>query len=213
MSGVYLFVFVSLVISVMSIYTEIVSARFAQTSLGQAAIAETMMLWHGAEYAFAKNSVIPTDSFLSGCSLSPTFDVGNECTDGGTIYQLPDYTLAPLAVYGSRNYLPVGYNYAIQWYTMFFTNAGYKYILTFMDPSAANNSRRFGYSVEDVFSQLQNASVPKISYGRIDTGTCLGGAGVEHHLVTNEFLNGVQVCYPVPLTVNDGSIGIISNIS
>lgn len=209
----YLFVFVFVIISIMGLYTELMSIRVARIAANQKAAAETMMVWHGAEYEFVK-TLMPALGFdAQPCSLTPVYTgpvVPASCTVVGAVHVLPDYTPAPVA-FGGRNYLPMGYSYAtLQWNTLYYVN-GQQYILTFMAP----NEVRLGYTANQVYQQMRNSAFPKISYGRIETTTCIGSVPpATRQFVTNEYIAGVQVCYPVPAAafVPDGSIGIISII-
>lgn len=205
----YLFVFVFLVLSVMGLYTELLVVRIARSAANQTIAAETMQLWHTAQYEYMKATDAFT-SFSTGCSL--TYMYGTNCFKTPCTYYLPAYTSSPTTCNASRNYLPQGYlfvNAALRFNTIYYrsTSPISHYIITFVQPTEV----RLGFRADQIYKQLKNSGIPKISYGVVDTTACMGGT-TGRWLVTQEYIGGNQVCYPVPSIVPDGSVAIVTNL-
>lgn len=200
----YLFVFIFVILSVMGVYTELFSLRMASMAAQQKVVAETMMFWHGGVYTFARDYKASLTGVPStGCQL--TLDV--------SVCGLPVFTRGDI---GGKTYLPLDYNLTgdsqLLFHTVLFRPDTDYYVLTYV----ASNEVRLGYTADQIYRQMNNANLPRISYGRVISGSCLGGSA-GHWLATNEYINGVQVCYTIPtgasgLNINDGAVGIISNI-
>ncbi|MDD3181587.1 MAG: hypothetical protein PHD48_02120 [Alphaproteobacteria bacterium] len=197
----YLFVFIFAILSVLGLYTELFSLRMANLAAQQKVAAETMMFWHGGVYTFAREyKASLTTVPATGCTI----------TLGVSVCGLPLFAKGDIS---GKTFLPSDYNPTGDVELMFRSrlyqaNNDY-YVLTYLNPGEV----KLGYTVDQFYRQMKNANLPPVSYGRVMTGTCLGG-GVGHWLATQSYVGGLQICYtvPVPLTISDGAVGIITNL-
>lgn len=205
----YLFVFIFVILSVMGLYTELFSLQMANLVSKQKIAAETMMFWHGAVSSFAldKRASITLPLPATGCAIAI----------GASVCGLPTFNRGPIA---GKIYLPADYNISndaeLRFTTRLYRAANGDFlVLTFVNPSILNPPiAKMGYTVEQIKKQMANAQFPPIIYGTVKTGTCLGGSA-GRWLMTEEYVNGAQVCYEVPpslTAVTDGAVGIIRNL-
>ena len=195
----YLFVFIFVILSVLGLFTEVYTLRIASIVSKQRVVADTMMHWHGATYLFARDYIGSITLTADGC----LFTIGQKVC--GTSTQLFDK--GPIA--GGRTYLPNDYNTAdaeLIFNSRIYTAGGSNYILTYVD------GIKLGYRPDQIYQQMFNTEMPLLSFGQVITGTCIGSAGARRQLATQQFNDGRQVCYPVPATIPDGAVGIISSL-
>lgn len=197
----YLFVFIFVILSVLGLYTELFTLRVASLASQQKVAAETMMFWHGAAYTFArdfKTSLVGVPA--AGCTLALGFSVCG----------LPVYNKGAI---NGKIYLPDDYNSSdseLVFRSVIFKVGTTDYVLTYVN----SDEYKLGYSSNQIYKQMGTAELPAISYGRVMTGTCVGNTVSGHWLASPNYVNGKQTCYVVPpaLLINDGAVGIISNI-
>lgn len=198
----YLFVFIFVMMSVLGLYTELFSLRIAHIMANQKAIAEAMMVWHGAAYYLAKDNITAWVIPPAGCSVTAGSALAN-C--GATL---------SLAADGIKNrvYLPIGYAYGepdLRFETRVYSVGTARYIVTFV----LSGSTHLGFTHTQIYQQMVTARLPEVSYGHVSVGTCQGGTPGTW-LMTRAYMNTTQLCYSVLSSGNTvvpvGSVGIIS---
>lgn len=202
----YLFVFIFVILSVLGLYTELFTLRMASVMAQQKVAAESLRFWHGGVATFvsdnrSKITIIPG----GGCLI----------TLEASVCGLPIFTKNTVAtsVLPNKVYLPTDYNIAndaeLLFRTRLFTAGTGNYVLTYVNA----NEWKLGFTADQIYRQMKNAKLPAISYGRVMTGTCMGGVS-GHWLATQTYSKGVQVCYDIPVALNiaDGAVGIISKV-
>ncbi|MGE4350683.1 MAG: hypothetical protein AB7E52_00670 [Bdellovibrionales bacterium] len=199
----YLFVFTFLILSILGLYTELFSLRMAMVSSNQTIAAEAMMFWHGAVYTYVRDNKT---------SITTVPATGSTISLNSSVCGLPAFTKGEIS---GKTYLPTDYNTTndveLNFSTILYQTNGDYFVITYLNPTAI----KLGYTADQLYKQMQNADLPQVSYGRVQQNTtCIGGTN-GNWLVTQEYVNGTQICYPVPSTVtaiSDGATGIISNI-
>lgn len=186
----YLFVFIFILVSVLGLYTQVYMLQAARVFANQKAIGEIMQTWAGGAYTLAgtKPAIGTTPG---GCSLTPALAVPAACASQMAVGDLPN-----------------GYNFVnYSWNTIVFQPVGGpRYVITYVSPPASIadpiTAPRIGYTVGQIYQQLRNTTLPKISYGPV-----VGGV-----VVTREIDGGgAPVTYPVPQAgvVPNGAVAII----
>lgn len=207
----YLLVFVFLVISMMGLYAEAIGIQAAHFFASQTGIAQTMLTWHSAAYrTFTANWTSLAGSVP--CQLAHGHAVGSACP---TQIQT---TTTPAASY----FLPLGYNMAYSWSSYVYASGGRRFILTYMSPPSGGSTATpvvaadavnaaTGFSVGEVYAQIENMKIPLVSYGVVQGGLFVTRASIADQMQGGKF---VPVTFPLPssITVQEGSIGFISII-
>ena len=189
----FLFVYIFLLMSVLGLFTNVYMLRTARMAENQTAVAESMMVWHGAAYKMAKANAA---SITPKCSLSqmlppPLCSVYLKLTDVG------------------GQYLPAGYNFSdtsYQFFSIVYTVSSVRYLLTY-----TTSAGTLGFTGQQILGQMKRAGFPALSYGGVSyNATCNGAIG--NWLLTNQFDNGRQTCYPGMAVAGapNGAVGIIS---
>jgi hypothetical protein len=235
----YLLVFSTLVIALIGLYAQVITAQTARFAGQQTAIAQQMLLWHTVAVSQAKNTGIT--AIATGCSLTLGVTTPALCT-GSTGASVYVSTFMPTTAnsWGGSPYfgttcsgspitppcwtnLPGGY----QTNTYSFNSVYFKatnninYVITYVVPpiiNAANpapgfvvtaNGSMLGLTMADLYSQFQKAGFPVISYGTVTTG------GANPVLTTPAISNGLATGSPqynIPPSINTvGTLAIISS--
>ncbi|MFY9288870.1 MAG: hypothetical protein WAO98_10265 [Alphaproteobacteria bacterium] len=162
----YLLVFVTLVISMIGVYVQVLSLQTARIAAQQNGIAQAMLAWHSAATSMA-GSIIRTNNAAyaavaaTGCGLTFNIPAGatyarcptprngltalnawGTLTDGGTNPNLYN-------IFSTQNtvelvHLPAGYDTRMyQFYSVLYQTGGQNYVATFIPASAAVNQTAF----------------------------------------------------------------------
>jgi len=202
----YLYVFVFIILSIMSIYMELFSLRVAHINEKQTSGAEIMFTWHNGAYKYVKKNVdIDSMTIDTNCSVSPTYNP--KCKDGSAIN-----TFLTANNIGSYQYLPVNFNFnfiSTQFPSYVFKDSNGVRIITFV----YNGNRSMGLTSGQMIQQIVRSKFPAISYGSIQVNKCDGSAS-GNHIKSNSLGDwsghSFKPCYNVPSSFQVGSVGIIS---
>lgn len=210
----YLYVFVFIILSVMSIYMELFSMRVARLSEQQTTAAGIMYTWHNGAYKYAKahfNDGNSADTCLIGGPNPITGTV--KCKDGGG--SSIDYFNVVSEGTGSSKvqYVPDGFNltYISTQYPSYVHKDGtQRFIVTYV----MNGGTAMGLDAGQTVSQLVRSKIPPVSFGSVLDLKCDGSAGRRIKMRDFNDWGGTNVdyCYDVPSTINIGSIGILSHL-
>ncbi|HAX91610.1 MAG TPA: hypothetical protein DCY07_05290 [Rhodospirillaceae bacterium] len=205
----FLFVYIFLLMSVLGLFTNVYMLRTARMAENQTAIAESMMVWHGAAYKMAMEK---------GAAILPGGAVSCYITPTTVLHPLPmapettvpcafRLTSVPLSTYFPKNY-SVDDEY--KFLSKVYTAGGIRYLVTYI----RSDQPRLGYTSTQLSMQMRNAKFPLASYGTVSaTSGCTGVAAPS--LMTKHKDGANQVCYPVrdsvPLQqIPNGAVGIVS---
>lgn len=190
----YLYVFVFIILAIMSIYMELFSMRVARLSEQQTTGATIMRTWHDGAYAFALSNRAGITNGTSGCAISPigappcaprltgAYDASNQ-------YFAPEFYDATSSYFTSYGYL----------------NGTEYYVITYM------TSSQMGFTPDQVAQQ-----VGRLKYHRTTFGTAFGsvvngtGACVGRGFLTPASGDIPEECYTIGVTPITGTIGFIS---
>lgn len=230
----YLLVFVTLVIGLIGIYGQILTAQTARVAASQTGFAQTMMDWHSAAVSMGgsviKGASAPTD--IIGCALtafSPPSASVSPCqntvcsglgivTDmtGSARYKIALDRTGPCAedVHLSSSYKAEYY----QFYSVLYAAAsGARYVITWVAPPATSVTNPApGYialptkyqtslTMADLSQQFRNiAKASPYTYGFVKNSKLKVG-GIKADAQT------LDVSYDVPSYIPEGSIAVISS--
>ena len=203
----FLIAFVTVVISIIGLYAQIISLQTARIYNSQVGLMQTMSVWHSAAVTFARAKanlgVIPTNAFTpitSFCNMtSPA--LASPC-GFGTLSVPPN----------STTYLPQGYAIGtFTFYSLAYQIAGVNYVVTFVPDPGGNNylmlpevttGTAVGYTMAGLSRQFARAANPNIMYGVVNASGTL----------TVLSKGGATFSYAVPPapTLPTGSLAIIS---
>lgn len=173
----YLFVFIFLLLSILGLYTQVYALQTAKMLAGQKAVAQTMLIWHGAAFKLGRERLASLSLDATGCmfaNLPPTLPGIGACGGGSRL----DETSVDAA---GIKVLPDGYSSDFRWYSVAYTDAAgtTSYMLTIAVPPASGSLTEpitrpaMGYSVSEIWQQIRNNGQAKTSYGMVQN-TALG---------------------------------------
>jgi hypothetical protein len=227
----YLLVFITLVISLIGIYTQVLSLQAARLAAGQSAIAQAMIRWHETAIQQVRTAQITTIPGTNGCDLTSPGAAGTPCSSvNGPVTVTATFPGAPWqncppAIAGQPcwNLLPPGYQTNFySFYSIYYQPAaGQNYVITFVQKPAVANpgfivlpnnpaSVTIGINMGDLMNQIRNTGLNPITYGTVSGNAGAGG------LLTTQAVSNVgggplaSLTYTTPAAVNNGAIGIIS---
>jgi hypothetical protein len=200
----FLVVFVTLCISIIGLFAQVVSLQAAQMSAGQTILAQSIESWHSSAVRTALASP-PTNYAakqpLMGCSMAQvtgSYDQHfNACSGGGSLY----------------GYLPTGYNVGSFTFTsVFFTGASTKYVTTLAWPDSSGNlhfasgtkSPGMGYTASELLKQLKHLP------GNILYGTVTASDATSSTLAVAANIGGSTVNFTLPPNLPIGTVALIS---
>jgi len=159
----YLLVFVTIVISLIGVYAQILTVQTARLASGQATIAQAMLTWHATAIAEARYGVYANGPYIPdafGCSLTVNFTPVNDSNcqgNNGPIHSIPIVTrtnqfaslpdcttTAPVNTPPCWTGLPPGYRGGFggaanpyTFFSMYYSPAaGQRYVITFVPAPA-----------------------------------------------------------------------------
>jgi len=166
----FLIVFVTLVISIIGLFAQILSAQTAQLYRQQVAFMQTMTTWHGAAVNLARANL----SLFSAtpCRLTP----GTVATGG---------PVACAQTVGASN-LPPGYQTSpYTFYSIAYQSAaGGDYVITFVHDTDSNgglklpdssSSNVVSYTISNLMQQLARAAPSNLSWGAVTASNSTSG--------------------------------------
>lgn len=206
----YLYVFVFIIVAILSIHMQLFSTRVARMAEGQTGAATYMHVFHegAVKYAFSErgNIVLPGSGY---CLLHTGGALGCKDSGGGDIN---------LTLVAADQYFPddfdedtIGNNLEVVYYE----NSGQPFILTYL-PNVST-ATIVGYNAKQVYVQLQNTDFSPMSYGVVLENAC-GAAGTRRLQTQSVAVTTAQLvtpCYMVPkdlptYEVPEEAVGIIS---
>jgi len=203
----YLFVYISLLLAAMGLFTQVYLLQASRLWARQKTAAEIMYVWHAGAYMMAKELSASLGTTFP-CRISP-LGVPVSVLACQRVLQNPSGT--PIAPY-TRHYLPPGYLYAqtqLQFPSVVYKSSGTLYLATYVPKeTSAGDTAWFGYTAGEILQQFRRTDISSISYGQVVDGKCNGVAG--YWFVTNAYMNTTQICYPALSTIPEGSVGYIS---
>ncbi|MDR3451118.1 MAG: hypothetical protein P4M15_15470 [Alphaproteobacteria bacterium] len=220
----FLVVFVTLALSVMGVFAQVVSLQSAQIANAQTTLADTMETWHSI--ALKQTLVNPPTSFsTTGCSLTPVVTGGNNplATCSGKIGGIAsNLTISTNTTPTGTVSLPPGYQSVYGFYSVVFQSLPFvgapnavTYVLTYAAPNSQgqltlSNGASSGFTTSDLLNQLHRNSSPTLTYGTVQGGTLT--ATSKATTVTDAATNTVSstLAYVVPTSIPNGSVAIIS---
>jgi hypothetical protein len=192
----FLIVFLTLVISIIGLFAQVVTLQAAQMAASQTGLAQTMETWHsvavGAVYtatatAKAKGAAAPTVS-AAGCGVGVGMN-GANCVD--MTANLPpgspgNYSFSSILFQAPA---PLTAEYVIT------------YVIPGTDGYLSANGASTGYTAGALLSQL-NRQASLLTYGTVSASGSLA--------VAPSSTVATALTYPIPASIPIGSIGIIS---
>ncbi len=205
----YLLVFVFTFVALMGLYLETFSLQAARIFDMQKGVAETLLVWHGAASQTIRANM--KDFLTNGdCQLSPISTIGVGCSNKINTSSGPNY------------YLPLGYQATSsqnQWPSYFYKSGDQYILLTFILPPASGsltapledtgdpNRPATGFSVEQIYRQMQNINMSSVAYGYASGNTFYTPLWVgDAEGVKTRLTYGL----PSSIAVPSGSIGYIT---
>ncbi len=188
----YLFVFIFILVSVLGLYTQIYTLQAARVFANQRAIGQIMQTWAGSAFALARaNPALGAAPGPPRCSLTPGLTPPAACAMQMAIGNLPN-----------------GYDMATySWNTIIFRDppATQRFVITYVSPPVSMADPiaqpRIGYTVGQIYQQLRNTDLAKISYGPVVGGAVQTRGGLNYTLpaaVSALVANGsVAIIYPL----------------
>lgn len=231
----YLLVFVTLVIGLIAIYGQILTAQTARVAAAQTGFAQTMQKWHAGAVSMAisaiKGAYAPDDK---GCSLTDVTLSGsgglcpNSACGGSGVVASSAGTKGKITADGVSPcedvHLPTGYQAKyFQFHSVLYAPlSGGRYVLTWLPPPVVGarnpapgyvalpspSSARYQTSLtmSDVVRQFRNTAAASYTYG-ITKGNKLKLDGIR-----DDSMPTLIVEYDVPSYVPDGSVALISSV-
>ncbi|MGB9151905.1 MAG: hypothetical protein WCD70_02335 [Alphaproteobacteria bacterium] len=196
----FLIVFVTLMISVIGLYAQVLSLQAAKVYNSQVGLMQMMVAWHGGatNLARANAAAIPT----GGCNL--TAAVSPPCGFG--------------ALAAGSPYLPSGYSAQnFSFYSIAYQNGGANYVITFVhDTDTSGNlvlprtgGTSVGYTMNSLMRQFAHSAPAILTYGSVTSAQTLTiqtpGAKTSTGLPMN-----TMVYTNIPTVIPVGSLAIIS---
>jgi hypothetical protein len=218
----FLIVFITLMVSVIGLYAQILSLQTAKIDAAQSAMAQTMITWHAAAVDYVHANI------TTFTALAPALPLACQLTSTSLLYTMsacvPGYTLATV----TPAVLPSVYNAAFfPFLTAVFNSNSTIYVVTYITaPSAASGgvagnlqlpadpnlslsatpSVTVGYTINDVMRQFANISANYLAYGTVTTAGTLTIGGRSNGAVA------AGITFPVPPAsiMPVGAVAIIS---
>ena len=192
----FLVVFVTLAISIIGLFAQVLSLQAAKMNNAQVGLMQTMVMWHQSATTLAANN--------QATIANPSFTVtSGGCSMTGTSTQ----SSCGFSSVASSPYFPVGYQSpAYSFNSTAFNSGGQNYVVTYVPkPVGTNdlttqNGTDIGYTMNDLQRQFARSADINLAYGTVNT---LGTLSVQ-------MKNGAAFSYPVPTGIATGSFGIIS---
>ncbi len=234
----YLLVFVTLVIALTGIYTQVIMIQAARLFSNQTAIAREMIIWHSTARALATNAGVTPAPGATGCSLTSPAPPGlGVCQDAGfnnvTVGGAQPGDIPSLCS-GAQTVpcwtrLPPGYQTApYKFYSVYYQPAaGQGLIVTFVPPpvvsaanpppgnitlpgTGANAITQIGQTMSDLIHQFRNSHISPLSYGMV-VGTNLVTSTISNGTTATSFQYALPTAgCPGACVVPVNSIGYIS---
>jgi hypothetical protein len=229
----YLLVFVTLVISLIGIYAQVISVQAARLASNQTAVIQQMLRWHSTAISQTRYAAISPIPGVAGCDLTTGGLAGIPCDSPArgqvwisetvppawTAFECAG-TLAPPC----WTALPPGYQAdPYTFYSIFYQpTTAQNYVITFIPPpvtnannpppgfislpeSGAAGAQQVGATMGDIVEQVRNVSLPAVSYGTI---AHVGGTCGTYCLVTPSFYTGTGSTtfqYPLPTALDNAA--------
>jgi hypothetical protein len=207
----FLVVFVTLVISVIGLFTQVVALQSAQIYNAQSGLSQLMEIWHGVAVNMNFYTPATNAGLTSGCRLTYLGNIYSTvpvctATGGGLMY----VSTTPATGYVP---LPSGYNTTFSFLSVAYQTPApvLSYVVTYVNPAAADASgflilpqeggKSIGYKAADLIRQLKR-----------DTSNIVYGTVTSPGILTVAPNNTVQktLTYPIPASVPTGSIALVS---
>ena len=205
----FLIVFVTLVISIVGLYAQVLSLQSAKAYNSEAGLMQTMATWHGSAVALARAAVAANPAAITPtpCSITSGAGMVGPCSFGTLT--------SPVA---NQAYLPPGYNTTnFSFYTIAYQTGvpAVDYVVTFAhdaDPLSGDlylptisSGNMVGYTMNDLMRQFANSALPYATYGSVNT---VGGSPIL--AVTTPGGLTPTISYTLPSVIPSGSLALIS---
>jgi hypothetical protein len=219
----FLLTFALVIISMLSVYTQVYAVETARLFSNQTGVAQSMIVWHAAAASLVANVVPPASAATAtGCSLN--YGAAGLCPIGAG-YSSIGTVMGGVAVTGLyANTLgmefpnfPPGYVLgSFQWNSIAYDPDPY-YVITYVSYTASGTGataaspittatgKKLNITEGDLYRQLQQSGIPPYSFGYVSNPP--GGPAT---LVAGPSISNSATVYPVPTTIPDGSLAIIS---
>jgi hypothetical protein len=214
----FLVVFVTLVISIISLYAQVLGLEAKKIAHSQHGMMQTMLTWHNAAVALVHPYLVSGATTVITnlpCQVSKSASVTINFTPVPTCL----ITGATKLYLASTNILPSGYNTtSFTFYSLVAastTSPSQDYVVTFVHDTddhtttgnlmlPDNSGYSIGYSFQSLSQQFANAAPPNTSFGFVTqsgylTVNNVGSAGA-----------GTQLLYSIPSAIPVGAFAVIS---
>jgi hypothetical protein len=222
----YLLVFVTLVISLIGLYAQVLTLQSARLAQGQTVVAQAMLRWHSTAISEARYTQITPTPGATGCDLTSPGILGAVCHGARGSSNVSITPPAGWAGFTCSNpltppcytQLPAGYaTNTYTFYSIYYIPAGgtQSYVITFIPkPAAANpgfitlpgiGGNPISITMGDLANQLRNSGLNPLFYGTVQGGQ-LRAQSIQK-AAGGPF---IPLNYTTPPAVTNGSIAIIS---
>lgn len=237
----FLVVFVTLIISVVGLYAQVLTLQNVKAFNNQTTFAQQMLTWQNTAVSLANSLNLSVPA--GGCRLTANvaYTVSgagsggtsgqrlNTCTYSGnpiSIAIAKPSTIATSCAGGVTGAcwtaLPAGYQTTpYSFYTLFYTAGTTNYIITYAHDTDAsgnlmlpdNSGTSIGLTPNELTLQLQHSGVPALAYGMVSgpNGSRVLTLSNAYFTHTLPNLNGLQTV-PVPDAVPSGAVAVVSTL-
>ena len=228
----FLVVFVTLVISIIGLYAQILGLQSAKIYNAQNGLAQTMITWHGAAVDLVKASIaagtFQAPAAGSWCQLTDstaalTLNTVCTTTTGATMTLTTGAVASVLSAFSMGSTLPIGYSVVngagYKFYSILYVSGGNDYVMTFAHDTKGGNlilpaanavgATTVGYSPYNLSRQLAHLKLSNQAYGSVTDN--VGTLSVPSYTIG---FAGPNLTYSIPQnpsTIPLGSIALLTS--
>ncbi len=199
----FLVVFVTLVISIIALFGQVLTLQTAKINAAQIGLMQTMMAWHAGAVAVGK-TILPASLTTAGCYLNAGLTGVTNCPSSVAIANVPP-----------------GYNFGqFSFNSLAFVTPppAVAYVVTYVGATAAtgnlvlpgNGAGAFetGYSMKDLSRQFARAVPVYLAYGSVTSSGILTIVAKSGGSATGD--TPPATTYSIPISIPTGSLAILS---